>query len=125
MENFNELIKKYAERGKRTNISIGLRPSGVIHLGNMATLGLAGVLGERIGSHLSKVQVTICDLDMPSSIEWSVKENQYMKYFRDIPGKDSRYTLLDESMEKIRNYTLGLESPSFHHALLLLAGLPA
>jgi len=110
MENLNLLVQKYANRGEQTNIAIGLRPSGVIHLGNLSSLGLAGIVGGKIGPHLSNVGVTICDLDMPDSREWSMKEHGYVRYFNSLPSKNPNETLLQHAMTGISKYLGGLES---------------
>lgn len=45
-------------------VEVGLRPSGLIHLGNMMTLSLASWLIHELGTHKSKLNVTVCDIDV-------------------------------------------------------------
>lgn len=110
MSEFTSLVSKYSNRGQQTNIAIGLRPSGVIHLGNMATLGLAGFLAKEIGPHLSRVNVTICDLDLPDASDWSVKDNLYVRYFGSLEDqKGCHSSLLSHSVEGLASFIGGLE----------------
>lgn len=110
IEDFATLVNKYSNRAETTNIAIGLRPSGIIHLGNMATLCLSGVLGQRIGSHLAQVNVTICDLDLPDSEDWSIKKEGYVRYFDSLPSPSGEHeTLLDKATREIKSFISGLE----------------
>ena len=105
-----EIINKYGNNGVSANIAVGLRPSGIIHLGNMATMGLAGYLTSEIGPHLSQLNLTICDLDMPDAKDWSVLDNGYMKYFAELPDKDGCHdSLLSHAREGIDSFVGGLE----------------
>lgn len=107
---FGELVSKYSNRGEHTHIAVGIRPSGVIHLGNMCTIGLAGILGESIGPHLSSINLTVCDLDLPDACDWPVKEKGYVRYFDSIPSKRNRgETVLDYSMRSIEDFVHGVE----------------
>ncbi|MBD3247358.1 hypothetical protein GF378_01935 [Candidatus Pacearchaeota archaeon] len=110
-KDFREISSSYSDRGEDVNIAIGLRPSGIIHLGNMATLSLAGVLGQDIGPHLSKVNLTVCDLDLPDAADWSIKENGYVRYFNSLPDKTGEYnSLYDKSIARIEEFTEGLQN---------------
>lgn len=110
IEDFTTLVGNYSSRAERTNIAVGLRPSGVIHLGNMATLCLSGVLGKNIGPHLSQVNVTICDLDLPDAEDWSIKEKRYVRYFESLPDPTGNYdSLLEGATVGITSFISGLE----------------
>ena len=99
---YGNLVAKYNDRGETTHIAVGLRPSGKIHLGNMATVALAGILGRDIGPHLSKVNITVCDLDMPDASDWCYKQHGYVRYFRDIPDPSGQHdSLLGAATESI------------------------
>jgi len=131
----DSLSKSYREMGEQTNIAIGLRPSGIIHLGNMFTMGITGLLANKIGPHLTEMNVTVCDLDMPDKKDWSLKENGYMKYFGQLPDVGGCHrNLLEHSLEGIDNFMGGVSSffgvkynvqllstiqrdPSFRHGL--------
>ncbi len=105
-----EVINKHSPKGEYANVAVGLRPSGVIHLGNMATMGLAGYISSEIGPHLSQLNLTICDLDMPDKRDWSVSENGYMKYFGNLPDRYGCHeNLLNHAREGIDNFAGGLE----------------
>lgn len=105
-----ELINRYCNGKDPANVSVGLRPSGTIHLGNMATMALAGYLSAEIGPHLSDLNLTICDLDMPDIRDWCVKENGYMRYFANIPDRSECHgSLLDHARECIERFAMGLE----------------
>ena len=110
INDFSSLIHKYGDRGTPLSIAVGLRPSGVIHLGNMATLGLSGVLAKKVGPHLAKVNVTICDLDLPDVKDWNAKDNHYVKYFKDLPARDGQPgSMLDRASANISELIGGLE----------------
>lgn len=108
-KNFSQLSSEYSDKGEEVNIAVGLRPSGVIHLANMATMSLAGIVGRDIGAHLSRVNLTVCDLDLPDAKDWSLREHGYVKYFGSLPDKDSNYgSLLEKSLSGINEFSKGL-----------------
>jgi lysyl-tRNA synthetase class I len=89
-----------------TDVAVGLRPSGIIHLGNMATISLAGLLAREIGPHISKVNTTICDLDLPDMKDWNVSEKGHVRYFRDLPDKHRCHeNMLQHALEGIKDFT--------------------
>jgi hypothetical protein len=105
-----EVINEYVSKEESANVTIGLRPSGVIHLGNMATMGLAGYIASEIGPHLSQLNLAVCDLDMPDKKDWSVSKNRYMKYFGSLPDKHGCHdSLLNHAREGIDTFAKGLE----------------
>lgn len=117
-----EVINKYSKGSETANIAVGLRPSGIIHLGNMATLGLAGHIASEIGPHLSQLNLTICDLDIPDKRDWSISDSGYVRYFSDLPdkyGQDS--SLLDHAKRGIETFvkSLGKELGIKYDILLL------
>lgn len=106
-----EVINKYVSKEDSANVAIGLRPSGVIHLGNMSTMGLAGYIASEIGPHLSQLNLAICDLDMPDRKDWSVSKKGYMKYFGSLPDKHGCHdSLLSHTRKDIDIFVKGLES---------------
>ncbi len=110
LKHFDELARKYSDRGEHVDIAVGLRPSGIIHLGNMFTLGLAGVFGRKVGPHLSKVNLTVCDLDLPDASDWNVKESGHVRYFGDLPDRnDPSISLLVGALRRIEEFAEGLE----------------
>jgi len=109
--NVYELLKKYSSVSEETDVAIGVRPSGTVHLGNMVTLGLAAIISRDIGPHISQVNLTICDLDLPDIKDWPVKERGYLKYFKDLPDLSGRHpNLLSRSLNGIEELCRGLES---------------
>jgi len=106
----HELLAKYNDISDRSDVAIGLRPSGVIHLGNMATLTLAGIVAREIGAHMSQVNTTVCDLDLPDSSDWNIKEKGCVKYFKDLPDRQGCHRdLLSHALDRIQSFTTGLE----------------
>lgn len=104
------LVEKYSDRGEFMSIGMGLRPSGVIHLGNMATMALGGILANKIGPHLSDIQITVCDLDMPDRRDWSIEENGYVRYFGDLRDREKCHkSLLEHCMEGLQEFSGGIE----------------
>lgn len=109
-ETLESLGQSYSRAGKSVNVGFGLRPSGVIHLGNMMTMSLAGLLGNRIGSHLANLNLTICDLDLPDVKDWDAKTCGYVKHYRDIPDSAGCHqTVYDHAMVDIKDFVAGLE----------------
>jgi lysyl-tRNA synthetase class I len=45
------------------SISVGLRPSGTVHLGNLTTIAIAGLLAGKMNAEM---HLTVCDIDMPT-----------------------------------------------------------
>lgn len=106
-----EVVNKYASGEDSANVAIGIRPSGVIHLGNMSTMGLAGYVSSEIGPHLSQLNLTICDLDMPDIKDWSILKNKYVRYFDSIPDKHGCHdSLLSHARRDIDGFVKGLEN---------------
>ena len=59
-------------------ISVGLRPSGNIHLGNLTTLAIAGLIAKKSEAEM---RVTICDIDLPTVKRGEEKKSAiYFKY---------------------------------------------
>src|SRR3989344_663607 len=107
---YEDAVRKYSDRGTNVNIAVGLRPSGVIHIGNMSALTLAAMLARDVGPHISRVNVTICDSDLPDYSDWNVKRSRVVRYFRDIPDRDGCHrSLLDHANEGIGEFVGGLE----------------
>ena len=105
-----EIITKYISREDPANVAIGIRPSGMIHLGNMSTMGLAGYIASEIGPHLSQLNLAICDLDMPDKKDWSSSENGYMRYFDSLPDMYGCHdSLLSHARKGIESFVKGLE----------------
>lgn len=82
-------------KGESNVVSIGARPSGSIHLGNLITIANSFIIADKIGSHLSDVDFTICDLDMPDMRDWEIGKKPYTKYFAQIPHESGDGSLLD------------------------------
>lgn len=93
---FHDIVEIYGVSGEDTNIAVGLRPSGRIHLGNMATLGLAGYLGKHIGPHFSKIQVTLCDLELPDFRDRR-DNRKFVRYYDSLPDPKGEYKSLLEA----------------------------
>ncbi|MBI2629712.1 hypothetical protein HYW76_01295 [Candidatus Pacearchaeota archaeon] len=109
-DNFYELAEKYGNQGEDADVAMGLRPSGIIHLGNIATLSLASLLARKIGPHLSRVNMTICDIDLPSSTDFDVKTKGFVRYFRELPDKSECHpNMLDHARDAVQNFAGGLE----------------
>jgi hypothetical protein len=104
-----DMSEKWKAPGYHPNITVGARPSGVVHLGNMATLGTAFCLGEKIKDTKPFITFTVCDLDIPEAVEWNASEMNYVKYFGALSDPDGCHeNLLDHSMSRIREYLDGL-----------------
>jgi len=100
-----QLADKLGQYGREINISLGVRPSGTIHLGNLMTLALAQGLGREIGPHQSKINLTICDLDLPEGLDWKTIKKGYAKHYRDLPDPNHCHrTLSDHSTEDIKDF---------------------
>ena len=54
----DSIVTKHAR-----SISLGLRPSGNVHLGNLTTIAIAGLLAGKMNAEM---HLTICDIDMPT-----------------------------------------------------------
>lgn len=111
MTEYSDLVKKYGEFGNdSTNIAIGVRPSGIIHLGNISTLTLSGLLARDIGLHLTQVNVTVCDIDMPDRSEWPMKDSRFVRYFKDLPDKERCHSnILNHTRWNLESFLSGLE----------------
>lgn len=105
--NFKDFIRKYVEGEKEVNIAYGLRPSGIVHLGNLFTLVLASAITNKIGPHISNLNLSILDLDLPANRDWDFTSKKYVKHYRDLPceyyGNFTKRTQVqvEEFMEKL------------------------
>ncbi len=103
IKTLQQIVQEY-DNSPEVNISLGLRPSGVIHLGNMMTMALAMGLGHEVGPHISKVNVAICDYDLPDENDWDIKANGFAKFYRDLKDQtgvcDSTYAKSRKDIEE-------------------------
>ena len=81
INNLKEFIGKYFPGNKEVNIAYGLRPSGIVHLGNLFTLALASEIVNRTGPHISKLTLSILDLDLPANQDWDFTSKKYVKHY--------------------------------------------
>jgi len=103
-----ELVNKY--KGETVNVAAGLRASGAIHIGNMATLALAGLVAREIGND-SSVNFKVCDIDPPSRKIWDAKKIGYVRCFDTLPDQEGCHdTVLDHALERIDDYIVELSS---------------
>lgn len=106
IKTLDELVRKNSSANGPLNVAFGLRPSGVIHLGNMMTMALASGVAAEIGPHMASLNVTICDLDLPDQRDWkySVKGG-YVVHYRDLPDPDGCHaTLAEHSTQTISGF---------------------
>lgn len=102
-----EFINKYSVGCKDVNLAFGLRPSGIVHLGNLFTLSLASDVINKIGPHISNLVLTICDLDLPSNRDWNLTSKKFAIHYKNLPceGYDSfadrAKVHLEDFMEKL------------------------
>lgn len=107
VDNFKEFIDKYSQGNKESNIAFGLRPSGIVHLGNLFTLALASEAVNRIGPHISNLAISILDLDLPAKEDWDFTSKKYVVHYKDLPCKESQSCTerskfqLEDFMEKL------------------------
>jgi len=96
-----DLINKLSPKDK-INISLGVRPSGQIHLGNIVTLLTAAEVAYLLGNQRSQVMLTICDIDFPDKIDVPVKGNvvTHYKYAPDPKG-DCHKNFSEHNSERI------------------------
>jgi tryptophanyl-tRNA synthetase len=92
----SQLVDRHGQAGTEVNISLGVRPSGTVHLGNLITLALAQGLARKIGPHQSKINLTICDLDLPEGLDWKTIREGYAKHYRDLPDPTKCHRTLSE-----------------------------
>jgi len=85
INNFKEFMGKYFLGNKEVNIAYGLRPSGIVHLGNLFTLALASEIVNRTGPHISNLTLSILDLDLPDNKDWDFTSKKYVKHYKDLP----------------------------------------
>jgi hypothetical protein len=103
----DDFVSKYSKGQKDVNLAFGLRPSGVVHLGNLFTLALASELTNKIGPHISNLVLTICDLDLPSNKDWDLTSKKFAVHYRDLPCEgynsfsDRAKVHLEDFMEKL------------------------
>ena len=97
-----QLVQEYDNKPE-VNIALGLRPSGVIHLGNMITIALAMGLGREIGPHISKLNVAVCDYDLPDENDWDIKARGFARFYKDLKDEtgvsDSTYSKSRRNIE--------------------------
>lgn len=107
INNFKEFIDKYSKGNQEVNLAYGLRPSGIVHLGNLFTLALASEIVNRTGPHISKLTLSILDLDLPANQDWNFTSKKFVKHYRDLSceGYESyakrTQAHLEDFMEKI------------------------
>jgi len=108
MNSYAHLVSSLSDN-EDVNVAVGLRPSGRIHLGNMATMGLAARLCHDVGPHIATARITVCDYDLPDRSDWDIRKNGFIRYFDSIPapGNDST-SLLDHATEGIDDFLEGL-----------------
>ncbi len=105
------LKEKHFNRTEDIDVAVGLRPSGVVHLGNMSVLALAGILSREIGPHISRVNTTVCDIDFPDVKEWNPSQQGYVRYFKSLPDRHGCHpNMLEHSLDSIRYFTSGIEA---------------
>lgn len=80
-----EFMNKYIQGNKEVNFAFGLRPSGIVHLGNLFTLALASEMVNKTGPHISKLILSILDLERPDNRDWDSTSKKYVKHYRDLP----------------------------------------
>lgn len=116
-----EFLKKYSTGNKEVNIAYGLRPSGIVHLGNLFTLALASEIVNKTGPHISKLVLSILDLERPDNRDWDSTSNKYVKHYKDLPCEgyssyvDRAEFQLNDFMEKLNkemNVPFSLEKVS-------------
>lgn len=81
------------------SVSVGVRPSGDLHIGNLVTMTLAGLAAARAKAEL---HLTICDIDLPDQNE-KRSSAQYFKY-----QKMEDATRAELTAAQIREYTAAL-----------------
>lgn len=121
--NIESLVEKYGSGEKEVNISIGLRPSGMIHLGNMMALALAQGVARKVGPHYTQINVTICDLDLPSQGDWDIQRTGYVKHYRDLPDKNGscHSSMSDHATEQVSLFLQSLnQEVSIRHTFRTL-----
>ncbi len=103
----NEFIGKYIQGNKEVNFSFGLRPSGIVHLGNLFTLALASEIVNKTGPHISNLVISILDLERPNNQDWDSTSKKYVKHYRDLPCEgyssfaERARVQLEDFMEKL------------------------
>lgn len=87
----NDLLWEHSHGSSDVNVAFGLRPSGIVHLGNLFTLALAGEIVNRIGPHISQLVLTVLDTELPFIQDWNFSKEGYVRHYRDLPceGYDS------------------------------------
>lgn len=83
--NFKDFISQSSGGTQEVNIAYGFRPSGTLHLGNLVTLILASEIVNRIGPHISKMNLSILDLDLPANSDWDLTSQKFVRHYRDLP----------------------------------------
>ncbi|MDD5133228.1 MAG: hypothetical protein PHD81_02090 [Candidatus Nanoarchaeia archaeon] len=99
--NLDELVLHLKEESPKENykVEVGLRPSGIIHLGNMITLAYAAWLVNSLGTHKSKLNVTICDIDAQGV------DGNTLKTYNHLPDAyECHETFADHSTANIKDY---------------------
>jgi len=100
---FKEFVNKYSKGDQEINIAFGLRPSGIIHLGNLFTLALASEIVNRTGPHISKLTLSLLDIDLPDTKDWDFISKKYVKHYKDLPCE--RYgTFLNRTKVQVEDF---------------------
>lgn len=91
-------LKEESTNKENYRVEVGLRPSGLIYLGNIMTPTIASWLIHQIGTHKSKLNVTICDIDTQG-----VDGNSLIPY-NHLPDEGGCHaTFSDHNTEKIKD----------------------
>lgn len=107
ISNLKDFLGKHVQGNKEVSLAFGLRPSGVVHLGNLFTLTLASQIVNKIGPHISNLALSILDLERPDNLDWDSTSKKYVKHYKDLPCEGySSYAerakvQLEDFMEKL------------------------
>lgn len=94
VSSLDEIIDKFGDK-ERINISIGVRPSGLIHLGNISTITISAIAAYLLGNHRTEVNFTICDLDLPDIVDTPIKGKTIVHY-KNIPDANKCHANISE-----------------------------
>lgn len=103
-----EELEDFKASGKR--LSVGFRPSGELHVGNLLTLAYSSVIGSRLGL---EVDLFCCDTDWSAHIhqDHQPDNSDVMRLFfmRDCPC-DRHENIAEHRVDEIRPFLKGLEN---------------
>ena len=117
----SQLIEEYRGSEETVNVAFGIRPSGMIHLGNMMSMALTAGLSREIGPHISNMSITVCDLDLPDPTDWKISKEGYAKHYKDLPSPDNDGSMVDYGVRNIKEFLDALtETPSFRYEIRTL-----